>query len=155
MPTLPDQIRVKGVLRGSIAVVLVALAPLQLACGDSDDGSAKEIREVEIQSLAAYACMPADLRRRLRQLERRHDARIRALARASIPKGATGGVTPPPNFQQTVEADPVRGGLLRTARGIYRRYSPGGRDYDPNCYLREREKARNRLENTGAGTTGS
>jgi hypothetical protein len=140
--------RVNAPLRCLIAFALLAAAPGELACGGSDDGNtrAEHIKEIEIQSLAAYACMPADLRRELRTLERRHDARVRALARASLPKGATGGTTPPIGFEQTVEADKVRSRLLRRARAIYGRFSPGGRDYDAGCYLREREKARNTVE---------
>jgi hypothetical protein len=130
----------------------MAVAPLQIACGSDDGSQANEkFREVEIQSLAAYECMPKGLRQELRALERRHDARVQALARAALPKGATAGATPPAGFEQTVEADPVRDRLLRRARAIYRSYSPGGDDYDAGCYLREREEARARIEGSGAG----
>jgi hypothetical protein len=159
VPRLRNQIRVKALLLGLCAAVL-ATAPMQLACGGSDDKTANEqVRELEIQSLAAYSCMPKNLRRELRTLEKRHDARVRALAEASIPKGATAGTTPPVGFQQTVQSDPLRKRLLRRARAIYGRFSPGGEDYDPGCYLREREEARRRIENPGAtesvGTTDS
>ena len=90
--------------------------------------------------------MPESLRRELRALEKRHDTRVRALARASLPKGATGGTTPPVGFERTVEADKVRKRLLLRARTIYSRYSPGGQDYEAGCYLRERERARARVE---------
>jgi hypothetical protein len=148
---------VKAFLRGTLTIVLLAAVPAQLACGGSDGKSVdQQIREVEIQSLAAYACMPKNLRRELRMLERRHDARLRALARKNIPQGVTAGTTPPSGFRQTVEADPLRKSLLRRARTIYRRHSPGGADYDPACYLREREKAERRLENVDStGTAGA
>jgi hypothetical protein len=137
-------------LRFCLLVALIAAAPAVLACGGSDDEPTRQeqIREVEIQSLAAYACMPANLRRELRRLENRHEARLKAIYRASRPKGATGGTTIPPGFQQLVERDKVRLRLLRRAQAIYLRYSPGGRDYEAGCYLREREKARNRLEDS-------
>jgi hypothetical protein len=135
-------------LRSCLVIALVATAPAGLACGGSDDKNTRkeQIREVEIQSLAAYACMPASLRRELRSLETKHDARLKAIYRASRPKGATGGTTIPPGFQQLVENDKVRKRLLHRAQTIYLRYSPGGRDYEAGCYLREREKARSRLE---------
>ena len=139
----------KPTVRGFIALALIAACSAPLACGGSDDsGPSREdqIREVEIQSLAAYACMPANLRRELRTLEKRHNDRVRALARASLPKGATGGTTPPVGFERTVENDQVRNRLLRRARGIYQRFSPGGQDYDAGCFIREREKARTRVE---------
>jgi hypothetical protein len=136
----------RALIRTTIAIGLVATLPL--GCGGSDENSNdQQVRDVEIASLAAYECMPSRLRSELRQLEKRHDARVREIARASLPKGATGGATVPPGFQQQVERDPVRLRLLRRARVIYQRYSPGGKDYDPPCYLRERERARNRLEN--------
>jgi hypothetical protein len=137
-------------LRCIVAFALLAAAPAELACGGSDDETTRkeQLREVQIQSLAAYSCMPESLRRELRRLEKRHDARVKAIYRASQPKGATGGTTAPAGFQQLVERDHVRLRLLRRAQTIYRSYSPGGRDYEAGCYLREREKARSRLEGT-------
>jgi hypothetical protein len=136
-------------LRLCLVIALVAAVPSQLACGSSDDKPTREeqIREVEIQSLAAYACMPKSLRAELRQLEKQHDARVRKLARAAQPKGTTGGTSPPIGFEQTViQRDKVRLRLLHRAQVIYKAYSPGGRNYDAGCYLPQREKARARVE---------
>jgi hypothetical protein len=132
-----------------LVFALVAVVPALAACGSSEDKltQQEQIREVEIQSLAAYACMPKSLRRELRQLEKQHDARVQKLARAAQPKGTTGGTTPPIGFEQSVVAkDKVRLRLLHRAQAIYKAYSPGGRNYDAGCYLPEREKARTRVE---------
>jgi hypothetical protein len=136
-------------LRCLVAIALVGTLPAQLACGSSEDKltRSEQIREVEIQSLAAYACMPKNLRRELRRLEKQHDARVEKLARAAQPKGTTGGTSPAIGFEQTVvERDKVRIRLLHRAQAIYKAYSPGGRNYDAGCYLPEREKARTRIE---------
>jgi hypothetical protein len=136
-------------LRLCLVIALVAAAPAQLACGSSDDKPTQEeqVREVEIQSLAAYACMPESLRRELRRLEKQHDARVRKLAKAAQPKGTTGGTSPPAGFERTViERDKVRLRLLHRAQVIYKAYSPGGRNYDAGCFLPQREKARARVE---------
>jgi hypothetical protein len=136
-------------LRLCLVIALVAAVPAQLACGSSEKKPSREeqIREVEIQSLAAYACMPDSLRRELRQLEKQHDARVRKLAKAAQPKGTTGGTSPPVGFEQTVIArDKVRLRLLHRAQVIYKAYSPGGRNYDAGCFLPQREKARARIE---------
>jgi hypothetical protein len=136
-------------LRLLLVIALVAAVPAQLACGSSEDKVTQEeqIREVQIQSLAAYACMPENLRRELRQLEKQHDARVRKLAKAAQPKGTTSGTSPPIGFEQrVVERDKVRLRLVRKAQVIYKAYSPGGRNYDAGCYLPQREKARARVE---------
>jgi hypothetical protein len=138
----------------AIALTLVASMLAPLGCGDAKQKPLSEqLRDVEIRSLAAYACMPQSLRSELRVLERRHNARVAALAKkAGVPAGATGGTTLPPNYQQTVENDPIRTRLVRRARVIYGRYLPGGDDYDESCYQRERAAAQSRLEKLG--TTG-
>jgi hypothetical protein len=132
-----------------LVIALVAAVPAVAACGSSVDKLTRQeqIREVEIQSLAAYACMPKSRRRELRQLEKQHDARVQKLARAAQPKGTTGGTTPPIGFEQSVvEKDKVRLRLLHRAQVIYKAYSPGGQNYDAGCFLPEREKARTQVE---------
>jgi hypothetical protein len=142
-------------VRGKLLAVAVAGAVcVSGGCGESKEEAPNEqIRQLEIQSRAAYNCMPNELRRELRVMERQHDARIRQLARKNVPGAGVGATAAQERFQQIVEQDPRRSRLLRKARGIYRRYLPGGADFDARCYLREREKARNRIES--AGTTGS
>jgi hypothetical protein len=145
-------------LRTAIGAALVVSMLVPLGCG----GEAKQkplseqLRDVEIRSLAAYACMPKNLRRELRSLERRHDARITALAKTALPAGATGGTSLPPSYRQTVENDPLRNQLLRRARLIYHRYLPGGQNYKASCYQPQRAAAKARLEKQDAtgGTTG-
>jgi hypothetical protein len=128
----------RTLLRATIATAFVAVAPMLIACGKSDSGpSSKEIRRVEIEARAAYSCMPKNLRRELRVLNRRHEARLAELARTK-PAG--------PGFQPAVLADPVRKRILRRARGIYAEYLPGGRGYNAACYFREREKAKTKLQ---------
>jgi hypothetical protein len=136
-------------LRLCLAIALVAAVPAQLACGSSDKKPTQEeqVREVEIQAFAAYHCMPKSLQRELRQLEKKHNARVRKLARAAQPKGTTGGTSPPVGLEQTViERDKVRLRLLHRAQVIYKAYSPGGQNYDAGCFLPQREKARARVE---------
>jgi hypothetical protein len=131
--------------RGALAIALIAVTGTQIACGGSDEGSSNpQIRQVQIESLAAYACMPEGKRRELRALERRHDARVRELARANPKGGVTG-----PTFRQTVQSDPARLRLLAKARAIYRQYLPGGKAYDPSCFFREREKAKAQVQKGG------
>jgi hypothetical protein len=139
-PRLPAAF-MRALLAPTILTALVALAPMQLACGeDSGNGgpSKTEVRRVQIDSLAAFACMPKSQRRELRSLEKRHAARLTALARENPPG---------PGFERIAEADPARQRILRKARAIYREYLPGGRRYDASCFFREREKARRRVEN--------
>jgi hypothetical protein len=139
MPRLP-QVRIA--FRATLALALLVMIGTQTSCGGSDEGSSNpQIRQVEIESLAAYACMPEAKRRELRALERRHDARVRELARRIPKAGVTG-----PTFRQTVQSDPTRLRLLAKARAIYRQYLPGGSGYDASCFFREREKAKTRLE---------
>ena len=142
--------------RSFLALALVAGLALAGCGGDGDDSSTgpskEELRKIELESLAAYACMPASQKRQLRSLEARHDARVRLLAgRASGATGATGPAgTTGDAFKRTVESDRVRGRLLARARAIYTQYLPGGKNYDGGCFLREREKARKRLEQLGS-----
>jgi hypothetical protein len=127
-------------VRRLLAIALIAAAGSQIGCGGSDEESSnQELQQVQIESLAAYACMPEARRAELRRLERQHNARIRALAEQS-PQGATG-----PAFRRTVESDPARRRVLAKARAIYRLYLPGGKKYDAACFFREREKAKTRV----------
>jgi poly-gamma-glutamate capsule biosynthesis protein CapA/YwtB (metallophosphatase superfamily) len=150
-------VAVKPLFRALIAVALVAAAPAQIGCGGSDEQEQVQeaIRDVEIRSLAAYECMPGNLRRELRELERKHNVRLRTLARKSLPKGTPAGTTPPGDFRQIVEADARRRQILAQARAIYRRYSPGGRDYDATCYAREKEKAKAVIDQGATGAAGT
>jgi hypothetical protein len=141
--------------RGNPLLVALAGALSVLGgCGGSDQEPPSDaIRQLEIRSLAAYNCMPKDLRRELRVMERRHDARVRQLAREAPPGADVGATAANQQFRQTVESDPQRRRLLRRAQAIYKRFVPGGNDYEPGCYLRERQKAKTRLASLGA--TGS
>jgi hypothetical protein len=139
-----------------LLALLLSAGLLVAGCGgdgDSSTGPSKEqLRKSEIESLAAYACMPAKQRSELRTLEARHNTRLRQLARkAGGPTGTTGPAgTTGEAFKRTVEADAVRSRLLAKARAIYNDFLPGGDKYDGGCFLREREKARKRIESLGS-----
>jgi hypothetical protein len=139
------------------AVVLVVCLVVPLGCGEAKQKPLDEqLRDVEIRSLAAYACMPKNLRAELRSLERRHNARVAALTARNVPEGATGGTSAPAGLGQTIENDPVRTRLVARARSIYRQYLPGGTNYEASCYQPQRAAAKERLEKLDAsGATGA